>query len=115
MKQEQLFLIVLLVVALLASIPQIPVDAQIWSAILAIVGIVAGVVVNYGDLHQRTVIYVLAFAITVFDNSLDAIWVIGPWLNMLLDHVATGIQGMAVGLFAMALIARLQGSSPATS
>ena len=54
-------------------------------------------------------IYVLAIAIPVFDNCLDAVWVVGPWLDMLLDHVALGIQGTAVGLFATALLARLQG------
>ncbi|HSG66992.1 MAG TPA: hypothetical protein VLD39_18440 [Gammaproteobacteria bacterium] len=114
MKQERLYVIALLVLALLASIPQIPVDAQIWAALLALVGVASGVIVNYADLAQRAIIYIVALALPVVDNCLDAIWVVGPWVNMFLDHVATGIQGMAVGLFVMAIIARAQGTQPAT-
>ena len=110
MKQERLFLIALVVLAVLASIPQIPVEAQLWGAILAIVGIAAGVLVKYGDAVQRVLIYVLAVAIPTFDNCLDYIWVVGPWINAGLDNLATGIQGVAVGILVMALLARIQGS-----
>jgi hypothetical protein len=115
MKQERLYVIALVVLALLASIPQISVDAQIWAALLALVGIASGVLVNYADLAQRAIIYIVALALPVVDNCLDAIWVVGPWVNMFLDHVATGIQGMAVGLFVMAIVARIQGAQPGTT
>ena len=115
MKQDRILLIPLIVIAVLAAIPQIPVDAQIWAAILALIGIVAGVGANYSDLVQRLMIYVLAVTLPMFDDCLDAIWVVGRWINMFLDHVATGLQGMAVGLFVMAIIARLQGHQPGTS
>ena len=52
MRQEPIYLIALVVIAVLASIPQIPVDAQIWAALLAIIGIVCGVLVNFGDILQ---------------------------------------------------------------
>ncbi len=110
MKQERIYIIALVVLALLATIPQIPVEAQIWGALLAIVGIVGGVMVNYPEIVQRLVIYVLAVTLPMFDDVLDNIWVVGPWINALLDNMAMGIQGMAVGLFVMALVARLQGS-----
>lgn len=109
MKQERLYTIALVVVGLLASIPQIPIDANVWGAILVIVGIVGGVMVNYDDVVQRILIYVVAVAIPIFSDSLDFIPVAGPWINMLLDNIATGIQGMAVGLLVMGLYARAKG------
>ena len=114
MNQERIFISALLVLAVLASIPQIPVDAQIWGVILVVVGIVGGVITNYEDLSQRLIVYVVAVALPVFSNSLDAIWVVGPWVNTLLDNVAIGLQGTAVGLFAMGMVGRLTGPTKAT-
>ncbi|HSG66991.1 MAG TPA: hypothetical protein VLD39_18435 [Gammaproteobacteria bacterium] len=112
MNQERIYIIAMILLAVLASIPQIPVDAQIFAALLALVGIVAGVLVHY-DVAQRTLIYVLAVALPVFSNGLDAIWVVGPWVNTLFDHLATGVQGLAVGVLVMALLARIQGTHAA--
>ena len=114
MKQERIYLIALTVLAVLATIPQIPVEAQVWGALLALVGIIAGVLLTY-DVQQRTLIYVLAVALPVFSNSLTAIWVVGTWLDALLDNLAIGVQGFAVGLFVMALLARIQGTRTATT
>jgi hypothetical protein len=109
MKQERIYVIALLVVSLLASIPQVPVSAEYWGAILVVVGIVGGVMVNYGEVVQRILIYVVAVALPMFSDSLDFVPVVGPWANGLLDNVATGIQGMAVGLVVMGLVARAKG------
>lgn len=111
MKEERIYLIALVILALLASIPQVPVDAAIWGALLAIVGVVGGVMLNYQDINQRLVVYVVAVALPMFNDCLDPVWVVGPWLNMFLDNVATGIQGLAVGTVVISLIGRLQGSS----
>jgi hypothetical protein len=108
---ERIFLIALIALAVLASIPQIPLDAQIWGALLVIVGLVAGVTASYEDMTQRLLVYVIAAVLPTIANSLDAIWVVGHWVNMLLDNFAIGLQGMALGLFAMALAARLRPSA----
>ena len=55
-----------------------------------------------GDATDRIVIYVAAFALPVFLDSLDVIPTIGPWVNQVLDDLATGIQGMAVAIFVVA-------------
>ena len=110
---ERILLIAMIAVAVLASIPQIPIDAQIWGALLVIIGLVGGVMLTYDDMVQRLLVYVIAAVLPTISNSLDAIWVVGPWVNMLLDNFATGLQGMALGLFAMALVARMQGSATA--
>ena len=109
MNQERMYVIALLAIGLLASIPQIPVDAKIWGIILVVVGVVGGVMVNYDDMMQRLMIYVVAVAMPIFSDSLTVIPTVGPWLNMLLDNIATGIQGMAVGLVVMGLLARAKG------
>lgn len=109
MKQERIYIIALVVVALLASIPQIPVAANIWGLILVVVGIVGGVMVNYPDLSQRILVYVVAVSLPMIDDSLDNIPAVGAWLNTLFDNAATGIQGMAMGLVAMGLLARAKG------
>jgi hypothetical protein len=109
MKDERMYVLALIAIALLASVPQIPVDAGLWGAILVIVGIVGGAMVNYPDMTQRILIYVIAVALPMFSNSLDYIPMIGEWLNGYLDNVAIGIQGMAVGLLVMGLAARAKG------
>jgi len=109
MNQEKNYIIALIALGVLASIPQIPVDAGLWALILVIVGVVAGVMVKYEDVGQRTLIYVVAVAAPMFSNSLDAVPVIGAWVNMLIDNIAVGIQGMAVALFLTGLIARAKG------
>ncbi|MDX1403568.1 MAG: hypothetical protein R3192_03470 [Woeseiaceae bacterium] len=109
MKQERIYVIILLVVALLASIPQIPVAANVWGLILVVVGIVGGAMVNYPDVTQRVLVYVVAATLAMIDNSLDNIPTVGAWLNTYFDSVATGIQGMAMGLIVMGLYARAKG------
>ena len=109
MNQERMYVIALVAVALLASIPQIPVAANIWALILVVVGIVGGAMVNYTDLSQRILIYVVAVSLPMIDDSLDHIPAVGSWLNMYFDNVATGIQGMAMGLIVMGLLARAKG------
>ena len=109
MNQERMYVIALLAIGLLASIPQIPIDAKIWGIILVVVGIIGGVMVNYDDMMQRLVVYVIAVAMPIFSDSLDVIPAVGPWLNTLLDNIAMGIQGMAVGLVVMGLLARAKG------
>ena len=109
MKQERMYVIALLAVALLGSIPQIPVGAEIWGLILVVVGIVGGVMVNYPDLTQRILVYVVAVSLPMIDDSLNNIPAVGMWLNGYLDTVATGLQGMAIGLFAMGMLARAKG------
>ena len=109
MNQERMYVIALIVVAVLASIPQIPVDAAIWGLVLVVVGIVGGVMVNYEEVVQRVLIYVVAATLPMISDSLEYIPAVGSLLNVLFDNVATGIQGMAIGLIVMGLLARVKG------
>lgn len=109
MKDERIYTLALLAIALLASIPQIPVNAGIWGLLLVVIGLVGGAMVNYPDLTQRILIYVVAATLPMISNSLDYIPAIGGWLNGYFDQIATGVQGMAMGLLIMGLVARAKG------
>ena len=107
MNQEKNYVIALIALGVLASIPQIGFDY--WHLILVVVGVIAGVMVKYEDVGQRTLIYVVAVAAPMFSDSLNAVPVIGGWVNGLIDNIAVGIAGMAVALFLTGLIARARG------
>ena len=108
MNLERILMILILAAAILAAVPQIPVPGEIWGVILVVVGLVAGVTAtSMDDITQRVAVYVIAAVLPTISNSLDTIWVVGPWVNTVLDHLATGIQGMAIGVLFMALWGRI--------
>ena len=107
MNQEKNYVIGLIAIGVLASIPQIP--FAYFTLLLVLVGVVGGVMVKYEDAGQRTLIYVVAVAAPMFAGSLDHIPVVGAWVHSLIGNIATGIQGMACSIFLMGLIARAKG------
>ena len=109
MNLERILVVLLVAVAILASIPQIM--FAFWGIILVVLGLIAGGVGKSGDTTDRIVIYVAAIALPVFSNSLDLIPTIGPWVNQVLDHLATGVQGMAVAIFLVAVYGKLMPAS----
>ena len=109
MNLERILVVLLVAVAILASIPQIMFGS--WGIILVVLGLIAGGVGKSANTTDRIVIYVAAIALPVFSNSLDVIPTIGPWVNQVLDHFATGVQGMAVAIFLVAIYGRLMPAS----
>jgi hypothetical protein len=95
----------LVVVAILAAIPQAMFAP--WGLVLVLLGLIAGAMGKFDSAADRTVIYVAAIALPVFSDSLDVIPAIGPWVNQVLDGVATGIQGMAVAIIVLAIYGRI--------
>ncbi len=105
---ERVLVALIVVVAILGSVPAVAEAVPYGALALVVLGLVAGVMGGgSADVNERTVIYVVAVALPGFSNSLDAIAVVGPWLNSVLDGVATGVQGMAVGFVLMQLKARI--------
>ena len=105
---ERILLALIVVVAILGTVPAIAEAVPYAGLALVVLGLVAGFMGNNkADVHQRTAFYVVAVALPVFSNSLDAIMVVGPWLNAVLDGVATGVQGMAVAFVLMQLKVRI--------
>ena len=105
MNSERILLALLLVVAVLATVPQIAIPYV--GAILVVLGLIGGALGNYGNATDRIVVYLAAIAVPVFAGSLDAIPVVGEWVNQLLVHVTTGIQGMAVSIFVLTIYGRV--------
>ena len=105
MNSERILLCLVIVVAILASIPQISIPQV--GLILVVLGLIGGALGNYGNATDRIVIYLAAIAVPVFAGSLDAIPVVGPLVHQVLGHVATGIQGMSVSIFVLAIYGRL--------
>ena len=104
---ERILVSLIVVVAILSTIPAVAGAVPYMGLALVILGLAAGVMGESPDVNQRTVIYVAAVALPVFSNSLDAIEVVGPWANSVLDGVAIGIQGMAVAFVLEQLKARI--------
>ena len=104
MNSERILLALLLVVAVLAAVPQIAIPMV--GLILVVLGLIGGALGNYGNATDRIVIYLAAIAVPVFAGSLDAIPVAGAWVHQVLANVATGIQGMAVSILVLAIYGR---------
>ena len=123
MNLERILLIVVVAVAVLNGIPGVggaegflATDvggAGLGSLVLVLAGLVAGVMNSNDDASERLLVYVVAFTIAGIAGSLNNIPVIGAWLGGVIGDVALGIQGLAVGLFLMALKNRLM--PPASS
>ena len=104
---ERILLALIVAVAILGTIPAVA-DAVPYAGLaLVVLGLVAGLMDENSDVSQRTAIYVVAAVLPGMSDSLDAIAVVGPVVNSVLDGVATGLQGMALGLILMQLKARL--------
>ena len=104
---ERILISLIVVVAILGTIPAGADAVPYVGLALVILGLLAGVMGESPDVNQRTAIYVAAVALPVFSNSLDAIPVVGVWVNAVLDGVATGIQGMAVAFVLLQLKVRI--------
>ena len=111
MNSERILLCLVIVVAVLASIPQIAIPdvagVSTLGLILVVLGLIGGALGNYGNATDRIVVYLAAIAVPTFAGSLDAIPVVGEWVNQLLVHVTTGIQGMAVSIFVLTIYGRV--------
>ncbi len=105
---ERLLIALIVVIAVLGTVPAVAGAVPYMGLALVVLGLVAGVMGgDSADVGERTVIYVVAVALPVFSDSLDVIPVVGSWVNSALDGVATGVQGMAVGFVLMQLKARI--------
>ena len=102
---ERILVTLLVVVAIVAAIPQAMFAP--WGLVLVVLGLIAGALGNSSNAIDRILIYVLAIALPAFSDSLNAIPTIGPWVNQVLDNLATGVQGMAVAIVVIAIYGRL--------
>ena len=108
MSSDRILLILIVVVSILAAIPQIASTFAMWGLVLVLLGLIAGFMGGYAsDSTQRILIYVVAAFIGGIANSLDSIMVVGPWLNAVIDNMQIGIRGIAVAVFMLAMYERI--------
>tara|TARA_Y100001949_G_scaffold92742_1_gene78366 strand:+ start:406 stop:765 length:360 start_codon:yes stop_codon:yes gene_type:complete len=108
MSSDRILLILIVVVSILAAIPQIASTFAMWGLVLVLLGLIAGFMGGYAsDSTQRILIYVVAAFIGGIANSLDNIMVVGPWLNAVVDNMQIGIRGIAVAVFMLAMYERI--------
>jgi hypothetical protein len=88
--------------------------ATVGGLILVLAGLVSGVMNSNDDASERLLVYVVAFTIGTISASLNQIPVVGGWVAGVIGDVAIGIQGLAVGLFLMALKNRLMPAAPSS-
>ena len=105
---ERVLLALIVVIAILGTVPAVAEAVPYAGLALVVLGLVAGFMGgDKADVRERTVIYVVAAGLPIVSDSLDAIAVVGPWVNSVLDGVATGVQGMAVAFVLMQLKTRI--------
>ena len=106
MSSDRILMILMTAVAILAVIPGVPAVAF---APLALVGL--GLLSRFmnpeDDLLTRLAYIVVAVALPTVADSLDAIPMVGGFVNSILDNVAVGIAGGVVANMLLQIYARL--------
>tara|TARA_B100000029_G_C17473635_1_gene922885 strand:+ start:128 stop:430 length:303 start_codon:yes stop_codon:yes gene_type:complete len=100
-------MLLLLVVAVIAAIVEIPYTGL---ALLAL-GLVSGYLNPAEEIMERTAYLIAAVAAPVAADNLDLIPAIGSYLNAIIDGIAIGAAGMWISSFSRGLVSRISSSS----
>lgn len=103
MNSEKIAYILMLVVAIVGTFVQIPMQGLI----LLLIGLVSGVINPLTEISDRTAYLILALAAPTVANSLDMIPEIGAYLNAIVDSIAITAGGMWLASFTRALIGKV--------
>ena len=106
MSSDRILMILMTAVAILAVVPAVP-GGEYAALILVGLGLISGFMNPEDDLLTRLVLIVVAVALPTIANSLDAIPVVGGFVNSILDNVAVAIAGIVVANFLLQIYARL--------
>ena len=106
MSSDRILMILMTLVAILAVIPGVPMVALAPLA-LVVLGLISGFMNPEDDLLTRLAYIVVAGALPTVADSLDAIPVVGGFVNSILDNVAVGIAGVVVANMLLQIYARL--------
>ena len=106
MSSDRILMILMTAVAILAVVPAVP-GGEYAALILVGLGLISGFMNPEDDLLTRLVLIVVAVALPTIANSLDAIPVVGGFVNNILDNVAVAIAGIVVANVLLQIYARL--------
>ncbi|MBS25361.1 MAG: hypothetical protein CMQ28_06940 [Gammaproteobacteria bacterium] len=107
MDSDRILMLLLLVVAVIAAIVEIPYTGL---ALLAL-GLVSGYLNPAEEIMERTAYLIAAVAAPVAADNLDLIPAIGSYLNAIIDGIAIGAAGMWISSFSRGLVSRISSSS----
>ena len=99
-------MILMTAVAILAVVPAVP-GGEYAALILVGLGLISGFMNPEDDLLTRLALIVVAVALPTVANSLDAIPVVGGFVNSILDNVAVAIAGIVVANVLLQIYGRL--------
>ena len=102
---------ILTIVSLLVAILAVFVALDYWALILVLLGLLSGFMNSESDPVQRMVLQVAAIGLPVEANQLDAIPVIGGYVNSIIDNIAIAISGMVIANFILAMVDRIKPAS----
>ena len=102
---------ILTIVSLLVAILAVFVALDYWALILVLLGLLSGFMNSESDPVQRMVLLVAAIGLPVVANQLDAIQVVGGYVNSIIDNIAIAISGMVIANFIMAMVDRVKPAS----
>ena len=107
MNLEKILTALMLVVALIAAIAEVPYSGL---ALLAL-GLVSGFMNSIDDIMERTAYLLVAIAAPAVSDNLDLIPAVGTYLNSIIDGIAIAAAGIWIASFSTALVSRVMPDS----
>jgi hypothetical protein len=107
MNLEKILTALMLVVALIAAIAEVPYSGL---ALLSL-GLVSGFMNSIDDIMERTAYLLVAIAAPAVSDNLDLIPAVGTYLNSIIDGIAIAAAGIWIASFSTALVSRVMPDS----
>jgi len=107
MNSDKILTALMLAVALIAAIAEVPYSGL---ALLAL-GLVSGFMNSIDDIMERTAYLLVAIAAPAVSDNLDLIPAVGTYLNSIIDGIAIAAAGIWIASFSTALVSRVMPDS----
>ena len=107
MNLEKYLIALMLLVALIAAIVEVPYSSL---ALLAL-GLGSGFMNSIDDIMERTAYLLVAIAAPAVSDNLDLIPAVGTYLNSIIDGIAIAAAGIWIASFSTALVSRVMPDS----
>jgi hypothetical protein len=107
MNLEKYLIALMLLVALIAAIVEVPYS----SLALLLLGLGSGFMNSIDDIMERTAYLLVAIAAPAVSDNLDLIPAVGTYLNSIIDGIAIAAAGIWIASFSTALVSRVMPDS----
>ena len=107
MNLEKYLIALMLLVALIAAIVEVPYS----SLALLLLGLGSGFMNSIDDIMERTAYLLVAIAAPAVSDNLNLIPAVGTYLNSIIDGIAIAAAGIWIASFSTALVSRVMPDS----